>query len=439
MTSIRLLPPSNDDPLFPIELIVVAAMICFNSVFAAFEIALASVAPSRLQTLVRDNRTGAAAALRMKTRMEASLAVVQLAITLVGATAAATSGAGAGDMIEPVLIEHGVTQRWAEFVAIVLVVAPLTVVTIIVGELVPKVFALRNKEWVCLKLSPAMEWFSIAVWPAVWVLESVVQWIMSLSRRGSDEASGADVQATIGELRSAAALARMSRVIGHREEGIIVSASRLAEYMGMLSMDHSLSEPLVVAHQEMHTRFPVTEHANDAQRIVGYVNFKDIVAAVRIAPRDPSLKSLVRSLRRFQADQSVAEALETMIREHAHIALVTEHDNHVVGMITLEDIVEELVGEIHDEFDRIPTFLNRVGRGWIAGGFVPLAMIREETGIELVVDSEKPIYTLSDWITEKLDRPPRGGDRIEAGDYEVIIRKVRHILVQEAYLGLVQH
>ncbi len=344
------------------------------------------------------------------------------------------------------IVPHRIGRGRGHDLFLVLVVAPLTVVTIIVGELVPKVYALRNQEWVCLKLSPAMEWFSMAVWPAVWVLESVVQWIMSLSPRGSGDTSGASDQATIGELRSAAALARMSRVIGHREEGIIVSASRLAttplrrimvpaEYMGMLSMDHSLSEALVAAHQEMHTRFPVSEHANDAQRIVGYVNFKDIVAAVRIAPRDPSLKSLVRSLRRFRADQSVAEALETMIREHAHIALVTEKDNHVVGMITLEDIVEELVGEIHDEFDRIPSFLNRVGRGWIAGGFVPLARIREETGIELAVDSEKPIYTLSDWITEKLDRPPRGGDRIEAGDYEVIIRKVRHILVQEAYLG----
>ncbi len=443
---VRSFPPSTDDALFSIELVVIAAMICFNSVFAAFEIALASVGQSRLQSLVRDQRTGAAAALRMKTRMEASLAVVQLGITLVGATAAATSGAGAGDLIEPFLIEHGVAESWAELLAIVLVVAPLTVVTIIVGELVPKVYALRNQEWVCLKLSPGMEWFSVAVWPAVWFLETVVQWIMNLSPRAPGDRDGSGDQATILELRSAAALARMSRVIGHREEGIIVSASRLAttplrrimvpaEYMGMLSMDHSLSDALVVAHQEMHTRFPVTERANDAQRIVGYVNFKDIVAAVRIAPRDPSLKSLVRSLRRFRADQSVSEALETMIREHAHIALVTEKDDFVAGMITLEDIVEELVGEIHDEFDRIPSFLNRVGRGWIAGGFVPLARIREETGIELVVDSEKPIYTLSDWITAKLDRPPRGGDRIEAGDYEVIIRKVRHILVQEAYLG----
>src|SRR5690606_4932166 len=135
---------------------------------------------------------------------------------------------------------------------------------------------------------------------------------------------GDSEETAIQDLRGAAALARMSRLIGHREEGIIVSASRLAatplrrimlpaEYIGMLVVHQTLSDALIIAHQEMHTRFPVTEEAGNPQRIIGYVNFKDIVAALRIAPRDPSLRSLVRRLRSFDADTSVADCLEHLM------------------------------------------------------------------------------------------------------------------------------
>ncbi len=432
------------------ELIVIAAMIALNSVFAAFEIALASVSLGRLHTLVKERRRGAASALRMKQKMEASLAVVQLGITLVGATAAATCGAGAEESIEPTLLGWGWSARISQFLAIALVVAPLTVITIVLGELVPKVFALRNKEWVCLHLSPAMQWFAYSVWPAVWFLEAAVMWIMKWGERGwKSRSDGGPGEVAMQELRGAAALARMSRFIGHREEGIIVSASRLAatplrkimlpsEYIGMLVADQSLAEALVAAHQEMHTRFPVTEEPGNPQRIIGYANFKDIVAALRLSPRDPSVRNLVRRLHTFDANMSVADCLEHLMRERGHIALVREPGGRTIGMITLEDIVEELVGEIHDEFDRIPAHLNPAGQGWIAGGFVSLSHLRETTGIEFRPLSEKPIYTLNDWIVERLGRPPRGGDEVEGDSCRVLVRKIRHILVQEAYVRRVE-
>jgi putative hemolysin len=433
--------------VWKLELVVIAAMIASNSVFAGYEIALASIGLGRLQALDRQRRRGAKTALRMKQRMEASLAVVQLGITLVGATAAATGGSGAEESIEPFLRQQGLSPGVSEFLAIGLVVAPLTVVTIIVGELVPKVFSLRNKEWVCLTLSPPMYWFSRSVWPAVWFLERTVTWIMRWSTgRGQRSGAGSSADGAVQEIHEAASLARMSRLIGHREEGIIVSASRLAatplsrvmlpaEYIGMLSTSQSLSEALITAHQEMHTRFPVTEEAGNPERIIGYVNFKDIVAALRVSPTEPSLLNMVRRLPRFDAKMSVADCLEHLIREHNHIALVRDADGKTVGLVTLEDIVEELVGEIYDEFDRTPSYLTPAGPGWIAGGFVQLTQLRERTGIELPPVSEKPLYTLNDWVVERLGRPPRGGDEIVEKTFRIMVRKTRQILVQEAYLS----
>jgi putative hemolysin len=431
--------------MWTVELIVIAAMIAFNSVFAAYEIALASVGVGRLHTFVEQKRRGAAAALRMKNNMEASLAVVQLGITLVGVIAAATGGAGAEETIEPVFRRWGLSANLAQVLAIALVVVPLTFITIVFGELIPKVFALKNKEWVCLKLSPPMEWFAVVVRPAVWILETAVGWGMSWRVFGPVVGHAGEPEPAIQELHGAATAARMSRLIGHREEGIIVGASRLAstplrrvmlpaEYIGMLVANQTLAEALITAHQEMHTRFPVTEEAGNPQRIIGYVNFKDIVAALRMSPSNPSLRSLIRHIPVFLADQTVSDCLEQLMRQRTHIALVREPRGPIVGMVTLEDIVEELVGEIHDEFDRMPTHLTPAGTGWIAGGFVSVAEILAQTGIELKPLRGKPVFTLNDWIVERLGRPPRGGDEIKTDNCRVSVRKTRHVLVQEAFL-----
>jgi putative hemolysin len=319
----------------------------------------------------------------------------------------------------------------------------LTIVTIVGGELVPKVFALRNKELVCLTLSPLMEWFAVSVRPAVWFLEGAVAWIM---RRGVRRDEGSEDQAAIEELHGAAAYARISRLIGRREEGIIMSASRLsttpvksialsAEHMDMLFADQTISDALLAAQQSMHTRYPVTEEVGNAQGIIGYVNFKDMVANLRSTPPLPSLRQLIRAMVQFDSQTPVSECLERLIRERSHIALIKEQTGLIVGMITIEDIIEELVGEIHDEFDRIPTHLNKAGDGWIAGGFVSLNQLREVAGIELKAIGHKPLYTLNDWVFESLGRPPNGGDVIQTDDCRIIVRKTRNLMVLEAYLA----
>lgn len=132
--------------MWTIELVVILVMIFFKSIFTGYGIALASVGVGRLNVLATEQRRCAGAALRMKQKIEASLAVVQLGITLVGETAAATGGVGAEEAIKPMLRNWGLSVGVSQFLAIALVVAPLTVITIIFGELLPKVFALRNKK-----------------------------------------------------------------------------------------------------------------------------------------------------------------------------------------------------------------------------------------------------------------------------------------------------
>ncbi|MCF6153586.1 MAG: HlyC/CorC family transporter [Candidatus Kuenenia stuttgartiensis] len=431
------------------ELAIIIAMIGINSVFASYEIALTSVNLARLRRLADDHRSGAKVALYMKQNMEASLAVVQLGITLVGAIAAAVGGTGAVEEVAPALTSRlGVSVGTAEVLAIALVVVPLTAVTIVVGELIPKVFALRNAERVCLTLSPFMRWFSFSVWPAVWLFETVVMGVMSWGERrlGSGDA-GWPKTMELQELRTITAMARASRLIGHREERIILGAMEMqsravrtimlpAEHVTTLDANASLADNLITAHLDMHTRFPVVARKDDPQTIIGYANFKDIIATMRMAPHEPTFRTIIRPLLSLKDDERIAVCLEQMMREHTHIALVCDTDGRVVGIVTLEDILEELVGEIEDEYDRLPAHIVESGSAWVAGGGVSVDRLKAITGINLSVNSPAAgARTLNDWVCGHLGREVRGGDVVEKGAVRVVVRKVRRKKVQEAQVS----
>jgi putative hemolysin len=433
-----------------LELAVVGLLVLVNGIFAAYEIGLASVSISRLQYLVSQQRRGAAAALRMKAGIEKSFAVVQLGITLVGLTAGATSGASASDDLAPLLRQWGLGVASANLVAIVILVVPLTAITIVVGELIPKLFALRNKEWVCLTLSPVMSCFSLSVWPVVWFLEFSASGLMALLEKLWRPQFHADTRLEaieLQELRAIASMARTSRLIGPREENIILGAARLssrpieeiflpAEHIRMLCLDDSLAESLVAAHLDLHTRFPVCQTRHDPQTIVGYVTFKDIVSALKLSPLEPSLRGILRQIPSLSASTPIASALEFLLKERTHISLVRNPADAILGMITLEDIVEELVGDIQDEHDLLPVHVIRSGRGWLAGGGVTLARLHELTGMDLGFTGPTP--NLSAWITSRLGAAPRGGDVIQDGPHRVLVRKVRRQRVMEAHVTLLE-
>jgi putative hemolysin len=432
-----------------VELCVMVAMVLVNGFFAAYEIALASVSIARLQVLVREKHAGAGTALRMKQDLEGSLAVIQLGIALVAAIAAATGGAGAKEQIEPTLETAGLSPSLAAVAAVALVVLPLTAVTTIFGELLPKLFGLRNKEWVCLQLSHPIRWFALAAWPAVWLLDSSATALMNWSERRWRPASRALARSEAAELQelwAIASLARTAKLIGAKEENIILGAARLssrpireimlpAEHISMLQLNDSIADCLIAAHLDMHNRFPVAERTGDPQSIVGYVNFKDIVAHMRLSPQEPSLRGILRALPSLPEDLPISTALESLMRERNHIALVRDTAGKTLGLITLEDIIEELVGDIQDEYDLLPVHAAPAGGGWIVGGGISLARLREATGLDLAADLPPDgAHNLSGWVTGHLRRPVRGGEIMDRSGVRLVVRKVRRQRVMEAQI-----
>jgi len=423
-----------------VDFVIIVAMLAVNAVFASYEMALASVSRARLEVLLLAKRQGASSAVYMKDRMEGSLAVVQLGITLSGAIAAATGGAAVDEALAPMLVrEWGLSARAAEALALGVLVIPLSAVTIVFAELVPKMVGINNKEWVVLRLSPAMRIVAGLFRPAVYVFETAVKFLMRLGK-GVPVAHAPD-QAGLLELRAAAALARATRIIGPMEERIVVSAAQLsarrvsdamvpAKEITTIPFGASLADALIVAHTNMRTRYPVCRVSGDPDSIEGYVTFKDIVGALKIDPLGRGLPGIVRPIRRIGAETTLAQALTEMIRDRIHIALVAD-GTRVCGLLTLEDIVEELVGDIHDEYDRLPAHIHRIGDGWLVGGGAALGDLAKAMGVSGIgLEDEK--MTLAEWGGRAKGAVVRGGDFLQLDGAEVLVRKARRNRVFEA-------
>jgi putative hemolysin len=425
--------------------LTILAMLLANGVFAAYELALASVRLDRLRILAEKKRRGAATALRMKNRMEGSLAVVQLGITLVGAIAAATGGASIEEHVSPYLARTlHLADRLADVLALVCFVIPLAALTIVVGELIPKVLAIKNSEWVCVTLSPFMWAFALVVYPAVLLFEWLTTTFVRLIERLLPSKS-VDHQTHLHELRAQVNLLRASQVIGMQEERIILQASRLSSVkvgdimmpeddIVMVIADAPLSENLVIAHMDLHTRFPVTARRGEPQAIIGYVTFKDMVLLAKTHPGNPVIREIVRPLISLPVDIPLSEALRRLTTDHQHLALVRGEGGRVEGMITQEDIFEELVGDIQDEFDRLPKHISPSGNQLVVGGGVTLAQLRTTLKRPDLGSSLAPTTTLNDWLNHGREEPIKGGDMVVVDGVWAQVRKVRRRRVTEALL-----
>ena len=429
--------------MFVYELAVIGAMLVFNAVFAAYEMGLASISRARLAILLHDRKKGAADAVYMKDRMEASLAVVQVGITVVGAVAAATGGAGVEEQFSPYVQQWGLSETLADVIVLAMLVIPLTFVTIVFAELVPKMFALQNNEWVVLRLSPIMKVLSRVAHPVVWITEGTVTAVVRLLPHHTRGETGAKSQ-WLHELRAAVSLARTSKLMGEREEKIVLAAAQMstrpvrdivipAQDMSMICVGSTLMEALVQAHMDMHTRFPVCMKPNDPQSVETYLNFKDIVAAMRVNPKDPSIRGISRPIKKVQEDMVLSNLLEMMIQQKTHIVLVVSQEGTVLGMVTLEDVIEELVGEIEDEFDRLPVHIHPCGTAWIMGGGVPMTTVATTAGLDWSGRfGGGRVPALAEWAMQNAPDGLHGGEAIEGGGLRVVPRKFRRRRLSEA-------
>jgi putative hemolysin len=238
-------------------------------------------------------------------------------------------------------------------------------------------------------------------------------------------------KATLEEISSLAGLARLSNLIGTQEERIIREATHLSDTpvrgvmipideVTFLSSSQTLMDAVLKAHLDPHTRFPVCG-GNDRNDILGYANFKEMIYHMRFNPKDHSLNGIIRPVHFTSPDASSADLLRTFVEEHVHMAIVRE-GNKSVGLVTLEDIVEELVGEIEDEFDRVPARCHELTGGtWMVGGGFPTVELAKRLNVEI----PEARGSVSSWLIHKMGRLPKANEVCVFGGIRFVTCRTR--------------
>jgi putative hemolysin len=377
------------------ELIIILALIVASGVFAGAEIAVVALRKTRLQELVQDGKKGARAALALREEPERFLATVQVGITVIGATAAAFGGASIAARLTPVLEGIGGLREHADDLALGVVIAGVSYLSIVVGELVPKSLALRSAERYALLIGKPLLALSWLARPIVWILSSSANLLLkpfgdtttfTETRHSAEELQQIVEEATkagtihpeAGEIVARALELpelRVADVMVPRQQVVMIPRGATPEELQRLLKDHS------------HSRMPVYEDRVD--NVVGYVSMKDLLG--RALAREPIvLTELMRAPYYVPETKQAVELLGDMRNQRMPFAIVVDEQGGISGIVTLEDLVEELVGDIFSEHTRKTPLLIRKESGGsaIVSGATPIRQVNRTLGVDLPEDGD---------------------------------------------------
>ncbi len=413
-------------------LALLAALFCVlaNGFFVAAEFALVKVRPTSLEASAASGDVKAARALVAIRNLDAYLGATQLGITLASLALGWLGEPALAVLLEPALQAANIPVGVAHPIALAIAFGTITLFHIVIGELAPKTLAIQFPERVVRLSATGMLAFFWATYPFLYVLNGSANLFLRLFgvRPTDHSAPGAPsaeeirliVQASFraGSLEGTQRdlLERVLRGSGRSVRAIMVPRVD----MSVLSVEADLETTEARMRREGYSRYPLSEN-NDPDRIVGYLYAKDVWTAPR--PFRGVLSSLRRDILFVPESRTVAEVLEDFRLSNTPIAIVVDEYGGTSGLVTLEDCVEEIVGDIRDETDDEPVrMVIRQDGSVVVDGSTPFGDLEVEELRELVADRDE---TVGSYVIEKLGRLPKPGDRVRIGEYEIVVELVR--------------
>lgn len=333
-------------------ILFILILILLNGFFAAAEMAFVTARPVRLQGLAEDGNRRAERVLVLKENSADFLATVQIGITLVATLASAVGGADVARQIEPSFVP--IFGTLAHQVALVLVVVVITYTSLVIGELVPKQLAIRNAERFAMYVVYPLQWLQKLAWLPIQILNFSTNMILRLF--GATE-EPQEIEST-EELTRMVQQAAEIGVVDSAEEQLITSVfdysdTQLHHIMTPLTDTHVLAKTSTIAdvidevREVGFSRIPIYD--GEINQVDEFIHVKDFLGA------DPStpVANFARTACKFSEMMYLPTAYKELIKAEQHLAVVENEDNEVIGIVTLEDILEELVGEIEDEHDSL--------------------------------------------------------------------------------------
>lgn len=407
---------------FPwIDVLIIAGLILLNGLFAMSELAIVSARPARLQVAAEKGSKAARAALDLEADPGKFLSTVQIGITLVGIIAGAYSGASLGGPVGERLGLLGVPENISNETGFAVVIVLTTYFSLVVGELVPKQFALRAAEPIALLMARPMVVLSKVAAPFVWLLDkssALLMRLLRISARGEHGLTAEELQMIFAEATRSGAIEEDERAI---MAGIMKLASRPVrelmtprtevDWLDRNASDEEIREAIAAS---PHSLLPVADGSSD--KVVGVVKVREVLALM-LAGQQADLDAVLRKPEVIPDQLDAMDALRMLQQSGTGMAMVHDEYGHLEGIVTPADLLMALVGTFasHQDEGDSPQLVERSDGSLLIAGSLPADQMAERLGITLPEDRE--YATAAGFVLAVLKKLPVEGEVFEAEDW----------------------
>jgi putative hemolysin len=434
-------------PLAPfpwLDVVIIFLLVCLNGVFAMSELAVVSARKPRLKAMARAGRRGAQTALDLASDPGRFLSTVQIGITLIGILAGAYSGASLGGPTGQRIARLGVDPDTAATLGFILVIVVTTYASLVIGELVPKQFALRNPEGIAVRVALPMRWLSRATAPFVWLLDKTSKAIfrlLRLTRESGDHVTAEDLHLVVAEAATAGVLEESERVLissvvrlADRPTREVMTPRIEVDWIDIDADQETIRRKLVEA---SHNRIPVAEGSVD--KLVGVVQARDVVSCL-IAGREIDLRALMKPAPIVPDQLDAMDAMNVLRDSEVPMAFVHDEYGHFEGLVTPGNLLTALAGKFISsaDFDTDPPLVERDDGSWWVSGSVSADAMADTLCISLPEDRD--YSTVAGFALSILKHIPEVGERFTWRGWQFEIsdmdgRKIDKILASEVKRG----
>ena len=406
-----------------LNIVLIFVFVLIGGVFAAAEMALVSLRDSQLKSISQRGKRGETVA-RVAANPNRFLSAVQIGVTLMGFLSAAFGGATLADGLAPHLEDLGLPESVAGTVALVLITIAISYVSIVLGELAAKRLALQRAEMFALGLAPLVDRIASIARPVIWLLSKSTDLVVRAL--GGDPNANREVMSD-EELRE---IVSAHESLGEEERRIVddvfeAGSRQLRELMlprtevDFVDAEMPAYKAVKFAAERPHSRYPVMN--GSADDIVGFVHVRDLFDPA-VASRSVRVGDLARDVLMLPDTAKLLPTLTEMRRRSTHLAIVLDEYGGTAGIVTLEDLVEELIGDIKDEYDEESAETTRLRSGDIeVDGLLNLDDFADETGVEL---PDGPYETVAGFLAAQLGRVPSVGDEGAVDGYKITVMEM---------------
>ncbi len=414
-----------------LKLVIVAILIALTAFFVATEFAMVKVRITRINQLIEEGKPGALAAKKVVTNLDEYLSACQLGITVTALGLGALAEPTVEKLLHPVFENLNLDPTLSSVLSYAIALAAVTYLHVVVGELAPKTVAIQKAEAVTLAFARPLIWFYKIMFPAIWLLNGSARLLVKMF--GLKQASEHEVSHSEEELRMILSDSYKSGEINQTEltyvNNIFEFDNRIAKEIMVprtsitaINIDDTLGEVLDLMDVEKYTRYPIVIDG-DKDNILGIINVKDMMKAQRkYQPADRPLRDLMKPVISIIETIPINELLLKMQKERTHMAVLYDEYGGTSGIVTVEDILEEIVGEIQDEYDTDEVEdIRKVKDGhYLISSMVLIEDVNDLLGTHI---SEDEVDTIGGWILSK-KYEVEVGDVIEEEGFVFTIREM---------------